>query len=799
MKHVLKASSRLKVPSEALTGAPVWVSDALLNETFERFSRGCRRHGSHVPGPLEARRRATKRKNTSIAYTGSSPVPLDAAALFGPGQGGWWKQPPHELTSRASQKPSQQQGLDFAWARRQEEPPPTTLSSWFRKPPRPSPPQLQVEDLWSDLVLTPAQLEAQVEVFKKNLLNTHDLNDVRSLVRELKLDVPQRLRFLDLALQHILQSKWPLDATKDFMFDSTLNPPGSRSFRVMTNALKEDWLDYSTRVEVLEAICHGISLGLASVEDVKYTVTSIRHFKMSSEIGAVRPNKESTTHRSYSQVLSAIEESKVLSLSDLGREFVKTWVHDILKNVVPPAAALLLWKLGCFLEESKKKLASSILTKSFSPDLSKDVLELHKANLLAFLKEIPASVLPHAVTNTTQALIASAKDKQSGYDPISRWHDFLGSVDASIIIRTFGIAPASVWQTVLLQPGQRDECAKRALSVAWIAVSMSRNEEYAEKHLRKLGLGAIFKNIYSGTNDNGTRDVLAQVLETLQSLPLPNTHLLLTRLRFITDHYVVVPDEKFALQAVKDNFSRRFAVLESDRDYDLFRAHFNDALVDLAESVNKDLPLFLHIARRFIEKDEAAFLVVTRILKHNLAFHDALSRAWPKEKLPGRFDASVSENYRSKDSAQPPSLDPRQVLDVMNHLAVSFATSTAITPRQAVRRVYWCFETLHRYGAPVERPITRALWHAGVTRYHKAGGGTATTLLRWIVKQVRIVEGDKFANMLLASASFRAKMEQKFEELEWLRAHELLADLQSLDPGSLSADLTTHPIGNCQA
>ncbi|KAH8676881.1 hypothetical protein BGZ60DRAFT_403643 [Tricladium varicosporioides] len=59
----------------------VWISDDLLSQTFESFantSKVCRRYGSYVPGPLEARRRLGKRR---MAYTyqptPTSPFPLN--------------------------------------------------------------------------------------------------------------------------------------------------------------------------------------------------------------------------------------------------------------------------------------------------------------------------------------------------------------------------------------------------------------------------------------------------------------------------------------------------------------------------------------------------------------------------------------------------------------------------------------------------------------------------------------------------------------------------------------------------
>ena len=73
-RHALKPSS----PSID----HLWISDDLLAATFRRFAHGQRRHGSCVPGPLEARRRLTKRRNTALASIRGGPGD-EYACLFG--------------------------------------------------------------------------------------------------------------------------------------------------------------------------------------------------------------------------------------------------------------------------------------------------------------------------------------------------------------------------------------------------------------------------------------------------------------------------------------------------------------------------------------------------------------------------------------------------------------------------------------------------------------------------------------------------------------------------------------------
>lgn len=61
----------------------VWISEDFLASTFRRFANGQRRYESRVPGPLEARRRLAKRRNTALAsLAGSGPLD-DIGCLFG--------------------------------------------------------------------------------------------------------------------------------------------------------------------------------------------------------------------------------------------------------------------------------------------------------------------------------------------------------------------------------------------------------------------------------------------------------------------------------------------------------------------------------------------------------------------------------------------------------------------------------------------------------------------------------------------------------------------------------------------
>jgi len=91
MTKTLHAANRVSSASKGTHNHSIWISDALLAASFNHFARGSRRHGSHVPGPLEARRRTAKRRNTNLAYTALRESTVEASVLLGSGKKqGWW-------------------------------------------------------------------------------------------------------------------------------------------------------------------------------------------------------------------------------------------------------------------------------------------------------------------------------------------------------------------------------------------------------------------------------------------------------------------------------------------------------------------------------------------------------------------------------------------------------------------------------------------------------------------------------------------------------------------------------------
>ncbi|OJD34662.1 fungal specific transcription factor domain containing protein [Diplodia corticola] len=94
---------------------PIWITDDVLADAFHRFlnvsDANRKRYGSNVPGPLEARRRASRRRMMGLA-TAAPGIGPDIGALFGADQPlhqSWsWEPPmkPEQSLSREKPRPS---------------------------------------------------------------------------------------------------------------------------------------------------------------------------------------------------------------------------------------------------------------------------------------------------------------------------------------------------------------------------------------------------------------------------------------------------------------------------------------------------------------------------------------------------------------------------------------------------------------------------------------------------------------------------------------------------------------------
>lgn len=90
----------------------------------------------------------------------------------------------------------------------------------------------------------------------------------------------------------------------------------------------------------------------------------------------------------------------------------------------------------------------------------------------------------------------------------------------------------------------------------------------------------------------------------------------------------------------------------------------------------------------------------------------------------------------------------RTKVRLVNRLAHDFARSTHGTPRIWFRNIYRCYLYLHKHRVPISSAITRALVHAVVTRPLQQGMWVSTVKYSWVYHKVKEVEGPDVADEL---------------------------------------------------
>ena len=225
----------------------IWISDDIPNHALSRYLqlRVGRRHGSAVPGPLEARKRAAKRRMMGLAPTAAGLDPhLGFLAGLGRGQEnqqGWQWQSPQSLRPEDPQRlhkggtrssPSDQLGTNWS----ENSGLPAWLTDYDNKDERLAAEDKQVPDpveqVHTDKIIPDVHYPAKPMTQERRspearLEDSTCLEDMRSIIRCIKEHDPRRKTCSRLALCRLLHPRWDMDKILEFWVDPLLNPWGA--------------------------------------------------------------------------------------------------------------------------------------------------------------------------------------------------------------------------------------------------------------------------------------------------------------------------------------------------------------------------------------------------------------------------------------------------------------------------------------------------------------------------------------------------------------------------------------------
>lgn len=709
--------------------AALWITDDVLAEAFQRFACVPVRHGSHVPGPLEARRRAAKRRNTHLAHAGGLSR-IDPTVLFSKtSQHGWWND-----TSATNSKDST-----------------SFLPSWLLGTRKPA-------------FVNLATQNDTVPDFEGDLACCDSVSDLRSLTHDhglnLRLDVAQA----ESIYEHVMNKDWPAIRLAEYLTEPALHPPGcnnhvrflrscGRDLFVSDSQSPEVFQDWAT---ILRSVQKAVQLGLLSTQEcmqaVEATLTITNLF-----------NGVNTHDAPYGwavkapsaiiALLDSLKQCPLLSLQDIEPH----WLGQLPRRVISSGFNVEMAKLiQCVGLERSSTLVRELLVAHLVAQPQRP----EAAYIVEALLSLPQFTILKAMGQTTDALAAGVL--AGNLDPIvlSAWATILrafhneGSARLSFSKSDLkNLSPASA------APGER---SRRSLLYLWMLHQLLTPASMARllPNLRHMLRTAVYQS---------PADVHRELLTTLKTLPLPHKDKLIADLPRILN--IRVGYELSELEAGMAHILQGdLALLAHDATYGYMKKHHQTSLTEAAERVNQNVPAFKRLIRYTVSANKLSFKIWTRTLRNNVAFGTALSYSWSQRLRVERETRAVPPSDE-REAVAPASenrhIDPEQALDIMHILAVSFSASTAAKPRSALQKVYWCYRTLLKFGAPIQPPMVRALWHAGVTRFENRvdSNGCSNAQLAWILRKVSEVEGHEVAMQLLRNADFRRARARAIESI----------------------------------
>lgn len=774
----------------------VWISEDALSDTFTAFVHNHKRHGSNVPGPLEARKRAAKRRATQLAHQPATNYNPESFGVFDTrSQQGWWQK---------GEKPVEPQATSWSW--------PFIFPQVARGPPPPPGPMLREDTLEtfeaqhgeSNIVDVEAKLQSHLRS-----VCTHAA--AMDTLFNLSISVRHNPQFANIILNHMIAQHWEHDEIAEFLIDPRTNPPGTTNHIYVLEHAKEhiELVRWLLRENVFAKAAR---LGLLDITEIQQMLLLMPKLDISAF-------PKSLTWASFCwRLVDAMDESMVLTVHDLDTSFIASWLETMRSYSFCSAVPSLQWRLHRLLDSKVDKALAEVAYTSIS--MVKENTIHHLESLVEFMVSQPHEHVGTAIFSLTHKFLDEAgldkpeslstssleqhvdalfrkdllRQVRGAYDfvslnvdgdmadELSSLHAQLGAsgvsegtseqspaVQRMLHQRLADVSKLELWYAVLGNLGftpkmqfTMDESAfkdflqtqmegtdarQRLLTALWVTMVLSIHDDASFKSTgvpRTIALE--LQRTFSMAGAQQKEDVLANICETLRLYPLPAKNKLLRRLYALSEETVSVRENYWDL-SLRLNGLNNARVLELGNAvaYRSIKQHFPAKLAEIAEAFNTDIVKFEKSSIDIIRHAQGSINIVLRILDHNQELQKALRKA-------GKMMHSSRGSWDNTRQASQPAFGGRSFLglvEMIENFAYEIARTDKLSRRNALRKVLWIGDYLVRCKAPVRPPLRRALWYAGVTRYDEERDGSCYYHVRWLYDMIAEHDGEAEANRLL--------------------------------------------------
>ena len=629
------------------------------------------------------------------------------------------------------------------------------------------------------------------------------IEDIRELLGRRNIDLRQD-PVTKLFIGSILR-RWTPTNIADFLADPDLNPSGTnhhvRVMACLRSISAQDhspWRKSGDRNTIVQAICRAIDLGLLDPKDIEDIMVAIPKIEISGPTGILTlPNQSDILLMTYS-LLRGLKSSSILSVEDLSLDF-RNDLRSRVAAATPSAISLrLLTILNTAESQDDDPVPVEMVIAWLSNHGERNDLFTMRA-IGDYLLTLSDSSLAQALSNVTETLYLSTRNDHGQMVAFEAWAKVLAPIYVSI--PTEVLRRADFERIGGCFSSERTRC-ETALMSYWVRHTLRTHQTHqigTELYTHDLELQSQIRSALSASSNVHPLDWLVETNQILQCLPIHDKRSVLLKLTHASKDLLLTDVKpRSASWANATNYSEACNILADDAFYETAKRHFKHELTRFCESIIVDLTQFKNTVRALIDQGSTTKLkIVARVMKHNRVFQLGLAQYrrerqdWREVLITDNIALVRSKPFHIKNDltrALPPDAamvlpTPRHLLDLIDHIAVSFATNPHESAQTAYNRVRQLWRFLRSHRVPAGPVITRCLWHAGIAR--QGSEGTSQTQLKWVSERVRRTEGKLIARLLMSNPAFRVHRKTVIEGI-----HEACGDVEEGKGSRASTQLT---------
>ncbi|RDK38846.1 hypothetical protein M752DRAFT_286045 [Aspergillus phoenicis ATCC 13157] len=713
-----------------------------LASAFRRFANGQRRYESRVPGPLEARRRLAKRRNTALAgIAGTGPLD-DIACLFG-------RNGREHMKWTTTTEGRKAKGSHFyQLSTPSPSPPPPPIPSAYNGDGviedefalgRPSPGRPDMPPDGPDEV-------SRDQYLRRRLRECRTVEAVKRVVRQLDVDLLREPGYSRFIFDHLLscsrRGELGVDELVSFLDDPQLNIRGARNYLTAVEHIASRGIRHGKWHPLFDNVVQALELGIVPPEELCAIIEAIA--KAAPAKTERKRQFPDTVTAMYQAMWDAIGRCDIYGHGDLDEGIVDAWLGALWERNVcddlPLAKSILL--AAQRLEPACCSWATLFLTRwlELPKKLRVGAGEVYASDILSSFKPDLATA---AVISTTEFLASNKKDL------LGRWH--------SCLLQTKDI-PQLVSSKAWLDVRSRHDITESSLSLQhqiilriWALRTLSKGLSDGplwRKDVRAtdVPIRRLF-GLYESINKNETReDMLSSLMKGIHDLGLPANGLLILAVDMKARN-TLTKSARRTLTNMESSSNISFANIFANLDaYNASTPHFFAKFEQMTRQIDITSPDFishgLDLART---GDSRSVWTLIRLLRSHTPLKIALSKSWIP--IPDPSEKALVRYYPEPRTSDCP--DPHAALEMIHLLAVSLACSRRLSPRRSYSLVHWLYVFLVKHNAPVKPAIARALYHAGVERFRREGLRVSLTQYAYIYDVVEEVEGSDVVENLM--------------------------------------------------